>query len=354
MKIPLFKIYWEQDDIDTITNVIKNGLSWATGPNVELFEKKLAKYVGTKYALTFNSGTSALHALMIYYGFKKGDEVIVPSFTFIATSNSVLMVGAKPVFAEIEEETLGLDPKDVEKKINRNTKAIIAVHIGGDVCKINELKTIADKHGIILIEDACESLGAKLGDKMVGNFGDCGVLSFCANKIITTGEGGAVVCNSKKMYNELKLIRSHGRPDTKNYFVQPGNPRYTRLGYNWRMSNLLASLGVSQLNKIDKIIKMRREVAKELIGKIKDGSVYQMLIIRSDQRDKLKRLLNKKMIGAKIYFNPIHLTDFYQKLGYKNGSLPITEKISKQVLSLPIYPSMTKSEIEYIKTIWKK
>ncbi len=182
--IPLFKIYWDKQDITRVNEVIKSGMNWATGPNIQEFEKLLADYIGVKYAVTFNSGTSALHAILLAYDIGKGDEVIVPSFTFIATANCALFVGAKPVFAEIEGTTYGLDPEDVERKITSKTRAIIPVHFGGCPCRIGELKQIAKKHKLLLIEDAAESLGAEFKGKKVGSFGDAAVFSFCAPKAV--------------------------------------------------------------------------------------------------------------------------------------------------------------------------
>ena len=218
-KIPLFKIYWDEDDVEAVTESIRAGMNWATGPNVAKFEESIASYVGTEYAVTFNSGTSAMHAALLSHGIKEGDEVIVPSFTFIATANVPLFVGAKPVFADIEEDTFGLDPEDVKEKITEKTKAIIPIHYGGCPCKIRELKEIAQDHDLILIEDAAESFGAKVKDEKVGTFGDSAMLSFCQNKIITTGEGGVIVTNSEEIYEKLKLIRSHGRWETQDYFT---------------------------------------------------------------------------------------------------------------------------------------
>jgi len=362
-KIPLFKIYWDQNDIKAAEKVIRSGFGWAIGPNVVRFEESLAKFIGVRYVLVFNSGTSALHSLMLAYGFGLGDEIIVPSFTFIATANAPLFVGAKPIFAEIEGETLGLDPSDVEKKINKKTKAILPIHYGGCPCNIIELKKIAKKHNLILIEDAAESLGAKIGNKNIGTFGDSAVLSFCQNKIITTGEGGAVVTNSKDIYEKLKLIRSHGRQDRGNYFSSTGYMNYISLGYNFRMSDILAALGFSQLKKIGKIIKRRRANAEYFSRQLADVkeitlpkvsrdylNVYQMYTIKVDdgkeKRDDLREYLNKKGIMAKVYFDPVHLTGFYRNtFGHKEGDLPITEKISNQVLTLPMYPDLTKKEI---------
>ena len=366
MKIPLFKIYWDKNDISNVSKTIASGKNWAVGENVEIFEKMLAKYIGRKYSVVFNSGTSAQHALMLALGFKEGDEVIVPSFTFISTANCVLFVGAKPVFADIEKKTLGLDPKDVAKRITSKTKAIMPIHYGGNICAIKELQEIAKKNNLILIEDAAESLGASIDKKMIGNFSDHAILSFCQNKIITTGEGGAVVTDSLEVYEKLKLVRSHGRCGDNSYFTSNYNPDYISLGFNWRMSNISASLGISQLKKIDKIIKLRREAARYLdkeLAKIPDisliepeknqKSVYQMYTIVVNQglqkREALKNFLDKKGISCKVYFSPVHLTSFYKKeLGSKEGDLPVTEEMSDKVLSLPIYPTIKKTELKYI------
>ncbi len=210
-KIPLFKIYWDEEDVKMATKSIQRGMFWAIGPNIERFENMLAEYTGRKYAVAFNSGTSALHAALLAYGIGEGDEVIVPSFTFIATANAPLFVGAKPVFADIEEKTFGLDLEDVLRKITPRTKAIIPVHYGGGACRVEELSEIAREHNLLLIEDAAESLGATVGGKKVGRFGNCAILSFCANKVITTGEGGAAVTDSAETAEKLRLIRSHGR-----------------------------------------------------------------------------------------------------------------------------------------------
>ena len=228
MKIPLFKIYWDNDDVEAIEQVIKRGSSWACGSEIEEFEKAITDYIGAKYCVTFNSGTSALHAAMLAYGIGPGDEVVVPSFTFIATANAPLFVGAKPVFADVDEETLGLNPQDVKRKITPKTKAIIAVHYGGCPCKIEELRKIADAHKIILIEDAAEAMGAKVSGKMVGTIGHSAILSFCQNKVITTGEGGAVITDDEETYEKLKLleklkrVRSHGREEGDYFALAKG------------------------------------------------------------------------------------------------------------------------------------
>ena len=361
-KIPLFKIYWDEEDIEAVTEVIKAGMNWAVGPNVVNFEKLIANYVGTKYAVTFNSGTSALHAALLAYDIKAGDEVIVPSFTFIATANAPLFVGAKPVFADIEEETFGLDPEDVKEKITEKTKAIMPIHYGGSPCKIRELKEIAKDKNLILIEDAAESLGAKIKDVKVGTFGDLAMLSFCQNKVITTGDGGAIVTDSKEIYKKLQLIRSHGRLETQDYFSSTEYMDYITLGYNFRMSNIIAALGIAQLKKADKIIEMRRENAEYMTARLKRElkeilihnppkdyyNVYQMYTVRVDNRDELMKYLAEEGIMTKVYFSPVHLTHFYKNvLGY-TCKLPVTEELSNQVLTLPMYPILTRGEIDFI------
>jgi len=365
-RIPLFKIYWDEEDVKAVTEAIKAGMNWAVGLSVEKFEEMIATYISTKYCVVFNSGTSALHAVLLAHGIKQGDEVIVPSFTFIATANAPLFVGAKPVFADIEEETLGLDPENVKEKITSKTKAILPIHYGGCPCKIKELKEIAEDSNLPLIEDAAESFGAKIGNKKVGTFGDYAILSFCQNKIITTGEGGAVVTDSREIYEKLGLIRSHGRLETSNYFSTAEHMDYVDLGFNFRMSNITAALGIAQLKKIDKIIEMRRknaEYIQEGLSKVRGISllnppvdyfhVYQMYAIKVNEggimRHNLTKYLAENGIMTKIYFHPVHLTKFYRnEFGYKGGGLPITERVSDQILSLPMYPTLEEEEIAYI------
>jgi perosamine synthetase len=238
-KIPLFKSYWEDDDIGSITDVIRRGTYWATGPEVEKFEHDIRNFIGTKYALSFNSGTSALHAALLAHEITSGD-VIVPSFTFIATANAVVLAGAKPVFAEIEAESYGLDLEDVKQKITKKTKAIIPVHYGGGACKeIQALREIATDNNLLLIEDAAESIGSKFFSKMVGTFGNSAMFSFCQNKVITSGEGGAIVTDSRDVHEKLKLIRSHGRLENQNdYFTTTNEFDYVQVGYNFRMSSI--------------------------------------------------------------------------------------------------------------------
>jgi dTDP-4-amino-4,6-dideoxygalactose transaminase len=366
-KIPLYRVYTDGHDVELVRRVIERGTFWAVGPEIEEFEQVVASYVERKYAVAFNSGTSALHALMCAWGICHGDEVVTPSFTFIATANAPLFVGATPVFADIEGETYGLDAQKVAEKISDHTKAIITVHYGGLTCKdIKELKRVAQEHNVLLVEDAAEALGSTAYGQKAGSFGDAAIFSFCGNKVITTGEGGMVVTDSGELYEKLKLIRSHGRLEKEPYFLTTKSLDYVELGFNWRMPSIVAALGISQMKKLEKVIEMRRKIAGELSAELSKihaievpneppgfRHIYQMYTIRlrsgMESREGLRKHLSERGITAKVYFDPIHLTSFYrQKVGGKPSSLPETERVSSSVLTLPIYPTMTADEKRYL------
>ena len=363
-KIPLYKVFTDEQDMKQISNVLRRGTDWAIGPEIERFESSLAQYIGRKYCLAFNSGTSAGHAALIALGINSKAEVIVPSFTFISTANWPLMVQSSPKFADIEMQTFGLDPKDLETKISKKTKAIIPIHYGGLPCKIDEIKEISNKNKFYLIEDAAESFGASLNGRKTGSFGDVSIFSFAGNKVLTTGEGGALCTDSKVLYEKIKLIRSHGRQLHSGYFSSMQDHDYYSLGYNWRMSSITAALGLSQLDKIEKIIGMRRKNAKYYRAKLKKikeitlqeeslgfKHVYQfypILLRNSTIRTKLMNFLASKGIMTRVFFKPVHKTVFFSKIGYGSLSLPNTEKISTQILALPMFPTLRKEEINYI------
>ena len=360
-KIPLYKIYTDDEDVNLITKIIKRGNQWALGPEIEEFENELKKYIGVDYCLALNSGTSALHAALLSHNIGNGDNVIIPSFTFIATANTVLGVNAEANFADIEDVTYGLNPNLIKSKINKKTKAIIPVDIGGTACDILKIKEIAQENDLIVIEDSAESLGTTMNDNKIGSISDISIFSFCGNKVLTTGEGGAITTNSKEIYEKIKLIRSHGRLDSMNYFNNPEESQYFGIGYNWRMSTMTAVLGLSQLSKLDKIIKMRQDNAKFISSKLEKfneiatpktldntNHIFQMYTIRlknKEIRDKLHKYLTTKKIFSKVYFSPIHKTEFYkEKYPNIDNELPVTNLISSQVLTLPLYPNMTNEE----------
>ncbi len=366
-KYPLFDIYWDDKDIHSVVNIIKRGSYWAIGPEIQEFEEALGKYLGVEYIATFNSGTSALHAALLAYDITSG-EVIVPSMSFISTANCVILSGAKPVFADIENESLGLDPEDVQKKINKNTKAIIPMHYGGRICKnIEVLKEIADDNDLILIEDNAESFGAKINNKFAGTIGQAGMLSFCQNKVITTGEGGAICTNDRNIYEKLLLIRSHGRVEQPgiNFFSNINEMDYIQVGYNYRMPTMCAALGLSQLEKINKIIKIRRKIGKfydKELEEVKNIQIlpdienvynvyqlYSILLENPENRKELQEYLLERKIYTKIYFFPIHLKTYYKnKFSFNIGTLPVTEEVSKKVLSLPISLRFTEGDQLFI------
>jgi perosamine synthetase len=353
--IPLYKSHSTQADIDAVSHVIRRGTYWAEGPEIQGFEQGLINYVGIPGAVVCNSGTSALHMALIACGIKRGDQVIVPSFTFQSTANAALFVGAKPVFADIEEQTYGLDPADVEQRITKKTKAIIAVHFGGCACQIAALYRVARDHHLTLIEDAAEGIGSRIGDRHVGTWGTASVLSFCANKVISTGEGGAVLTEDKRIHDRLLELRSHGRV----------NGEYVSLGYNFRLPSVLAALGLSQLKNIGEVIRRRQMIAKWYDFALADISgistfeipehqnhVYQLYTIRVEngQRDMLMRRLTEKGIQSKVYFPGVHLSRYYHSLGYKDH-LPVTEKVAGEVLSLPMFPTLTIQEVAQISDV---
>lgn len=366
MKIPLFKIFWRDEDIAAVEKIIRSGRYWCTGSEIAEFEGKIADYMGSKHCVVFNSGGSALHALMSAYGFGGKDEIIVPSFTFIATAYAPMYVGAKPVFADVEEKAFGLDPEDVKNKIGPATKAIMPIHYGGMPCMIDELRNLAEDSGLVLIEDAAESFGAKYRNQLVGTFGDSAMLSFCHNKIFTTSEGGAIVTENDEVCNKLKLFRSYGRVVEGDYFSKVEHLDYVELGHNLRMSTLLAALGISQLEGVHLSIEGRRKNAdylnQQLEGLEEIGlptppsqdyyAVYQMYTIRVKQgqkkRDELIEHLNQRGISSRIYFDPLHKYSVFTQLGFGNVDLPTTELLSSQVLTLPMYPHMTRQELDYI------
>lgn len=362
--IPLFEIDYDESDISNVTESITRGGYWAKGPYVDEFEERLEALLGVKHAVTVNSGTTALVATLEALGIDGDDEVIVPSFTFIATANSVRLTGGEPVFADIEPETYGLDPKSVEAQITDSTAAIIPVHCYGAGCRIQELVEVAAKHDIPLVEDAAEVLGAEYNSEKLGTFGDAAALSFCQNKILPTGEGGAVVTDDDNLAEAVELYRSHGRASSE-YFQSAGSGQYAGLGTNIRMSDLTAALGCSQLDRIDNLIAGRREAAERLdrgFEKIDGVSphhpseggthVYQLYTVELSEeinRQHVVETLDEHGVSSKVYWDPpAHRAEYYQRTKTNTPTLAVTDKIAGQVLSLPMHPNLTAEETDRI------
>lgn len=359
--IPYSHQFIDKNDINEIGKVLKS--DWLTqGPKVQQFEKALAKYCGAKYAAVVSSGTTALHLAYLAVGLKKGDEVITSPNTFVATTNMLLALGAKPVFCDIRLDTANIDEEKIEKLITAKTKAIVPVHFAGHPCQMDKIKRIARKHKLLVIEDACHALGAKYKDKKIGSLSDMTVFSFHPVKSITTGEGGAILTNSKKYYEELISLRSHGI-----YKDKQGKNVMIKLGYNYRITDIQAALGISQLKKLDRFIKKRHQIVKwyqRELKNIKDiilpvefphnyssWHLYIVRVVNPKMRDKLMIYLKNKGVGVNFHYPAVYSHPYYQNIGYKNIKLKNEEKYQNSCMSLPCYPQLKHFQVKYISKI---
>jgi len=363
--IPYGHQWVDNNDIKEVVKVLKS--DWLTqGPKVEEFEKAVAKYCNVKYAVAVSSGTSALYLAYVVANIKPRDEVITTPLTFAATANMIFFCGAKPVFADIKEDTLNIDSKEVEKKITKKTKAIATVDFGGQPCDYDEIFKIARKHKLLVIEDACHALGAQYKSKKIGSLADMTILSFHPVKHITTGEGGMILTNNKNFYKKLKVLRSHGivkKPEQGGWYYEIENP-----SFNFRITDIQCALGISQLKKIDSFIKRRREIVakynlafkniKEIITPTekdyaKSSWHLYPIQVKGLNRKKVFEYLRKKGVGVQVHYMPLHLHPFYQKkFGYKKEDFPVAEKYYEGAISLPLFPKMTNRDVEsVIKTV---
>lgn len=350
-----------KEEIKAVTDVLKSGML-AQGPKVKEFEEKFAKFIGVKYAIATSSGTTALEVALRAHEIGAGDEVITTPFTFIASSNSILYTGARPVFVDIDEKTFNIDPEKIEKAITRKTKAIMPVHLYGQAADMTKIMAIARKHKLIVIEDACQSHGAEWRGKKVGSFGT-GAFSLYPTKNMTTGEGGMVTTSSKEIYEKANLLRAHGSK-VKYY--------HDILGYNYRMTDLEAAIGTEQLKKLNKFNNLRINNAEFLntnLSKItgiivpesaKEAKhVYHQYTIRITadfgcSRDEVLKELTGAGIGTAVFYPlPVNKQKIYQDLGYKMNT-PIAAKVSEEVLSLPVHPGLKKSDLAYIVETFQK
>lgn len=361
MKIfPLAKPHIIAEDKKKVLKVLDSGIL-SLGSGCLEFEKTFAKKIGTKYAGAVSSGTAGLHLAMLATGIGPGDEVITSPFSFVASANCILYVGAKPVFVDIDPVTYNIDPKKIEKKITKKTKAILVVHIFGQPADMDPILKIAKKHKLKIIEDACESVLAKYKGRKAGTFGESAVFAFYPNKQMTTGEGGMIVTDSRKVYKLCKSLANQGRGDNMQWL----DHRY--LGYNYRMDEMSAVLGLTQLKKLDYMIAKRREVARwyekflreysdlVITPKIAPGNTHTwfVYVIRLKNsginRDRVIGDLAKIGISSKPYLPSIHLLSFYRKkFGFKKGDFPVSEKTSRTSLALPIYIGLVEKDIKYI------
>ena len=365
--IPYNTQYTDNEDIDAIIDLFKSGGFLTCGPKVQEFEKAVCDYTGAKHGVAVSNGTAALHIVCLTLGLKEGDEVIVPAITFAASSNCVLYTGAKPVFCDVEEDTLNIDCRKIEELITENTKAIIAVDMGGQLCDYHKLRDICNKNNLVLIEDAAHSIGAHETkcpkSPKVGSFADFTTLSFHPVKNITTGEGGMVMTNNEDYYNLLKKYRSHGMTRDFKDRETCGAHEYDidLLGYNYRITDIQAVLGISQLKKIDMFMKRREEIKNYYLEKLKDNNKVECLNykfnsanhlfiikVKNGKRDELYQKLKDNNIYCNVHYKPIYLVSSYQKIGYEKGLCPIAEKVYQEILSLPIYYKLTNDIINSI------
>lgn len=350
----------EQDDIDEVVKVLKS--DWLTqGPKVLEFEKALAEYCGAKYAVVCANGTSALHLAYMAAGLSAGDEVITTPNTFVATSNMLLAVGAKPVFCDIRLDTYNIDENKIAELITNKTKVIVPMHFAGQPCEMEKIKGIADKNNLLVIEDACHALGAKYKDEKVGSckYSDMAVFSFHPVKPITTGEGGAIVTNNEEFYKKMLSLRSHGIYKDAN-----GKNVMTELGYNYRMTDIQAALGASQLKKLDGFIKKRHQVVQWYEEELKDVSDiilpvelpdnysgWHLYVIRTKdpaKRDELMQYLKNNEVGVNFHYPAVYSQPYYRERGYEKIELPNMEIYQNVCITLPCHILLERKEVKYI------
>lgn len=360
--IPYGRQLIDQQDIDSVIETLQS--DWlTTGPKVKEFEEAIASYVGAKYAVAVCNGTAALHCAMFASGIGKGDEVIVTPMTFAASSNCILYVGAKPVFADVLADTLLIDPSEIEKKITSRTRAVIAVDYAGQPCDYDSIRKICDKHNLIYIADGCHALGADYKGKKVGSIADMTCFSFHPVKHITTGEGGAITTDNPEYYEKLRLFRSHGITTDLHQREKTGAWFYemTELGYNYRITDFQCALGISQLKKLDIWIKRRNEIARKYIKSFDGTSIipltiykerrnaYHLFVVKVPNRNEVFKELRKAGISANVHYIPVHLHPYYKKMiGTREGDCPVAEEVFNQILSLPMYPGLQHQQQDYV------
>ncbi|NPU88460.1 MAG: DegT/DnrJ/EryC1/StrS family aminotransferase [Fervidobacterium sp.] len=363
--IPLSKPQIAQEDIETVTKVLKSG-RLSIGPYTELFEKAIAEYVGVKYAAAVSSGTSALHLILKALNFGKGDLLIVPSFTFVASANVALYENGSVTFVDIDPITMNMDIEHFKTIVEENFSKfrrifLMAVDIFGHPLDWDKVNIFAEKYDVTVVEDSCEALGSEYKGKKVGTFGVAGAFAFYPNKQITTGEGGVVVTNSEKIYKLSVSLRNQGRGEGQGWLS------HNYVGYNYRIDEMSAALGWSQMQRLDEIIEKRAKVAERYKALLKDLPLevpvvmdyvtkmsWFVYVVRLPQgtpsavRDKIIQKLENEGVQCRNCFSPVHLQKPYRELGWKEGMLPVTEDISQRTIAIPFYTDMEQEDQEYV------
>lgn len=348
-----------EEDISEVTRILASG-TLSIGPATEAFEHAVASYVGARHGIAVNSGTSGLHLCIRAAGIGQGHEVVTSPFSFVASANCVLYEGGRPVFADIEEDTLGLDPQSVADRIGPHTRAILPVHVFGQPAAMGELCAFASDSGLIVIEDACEALGAEYRGRRVGTFGQAGCFSFYPNKQITTGEGAVIVTDCDRTAAMMRSMRNQGRGAMGAWL------EHEILGYNYRMTEMSAALGLSQMRRVDRILAAREHVASLYAEALASVSGVRLIrpapattrmswfaaIVRLDawfDRDRVIARLGEQGIPARAYFSPLHLQPLYrERFGYRGGEFPVTEQVACSTLALPFYNALSDADVERV------
>ena len=358
LEISLSRPDLTEREVELVTQVLRSP-QLSGGPFLERFERGIADYTGAKWAVGVSNGTCGLHLAVAALGIGDGDEVITTPFSFVASANCILYERARPIFVDIEPHTLNMDVGLIEAAITPHTKAILAVHVFGHPCEIDEIRAIADRRGLFLIEDACEALGAECNGRKVGTFGDCAVFAFYPNKQMTTGEGGMLVTNSDELAEVVRSQRNQGR-DRAGTWLQ-----HVRLGYNYRLDELSAALGVAQLERLDELISKRARVADLYTERLRDREgieapwvspkvavswfVYVVRLPEGVSRDRVMADLAERGIPTRPYFWPIHLQPFYVRaFGYRDGAFPVSERIGRSTLALPFHGALSEEVVDFV------
>lgn len=366
IKVPFFIPNISSKERESMIKVLNSNLL-TNGPNLLKFEEEFKKYTKSRYSVGVSNATSALHLSLIANGIKKGDEVIIPDITFAATANTVLMTGAKPIFADVNLDDYNIDINSIKKNISKKTKAIIPVHFAGNPCKMNEILKVAKKYGLKIIEDCAHAIGSFYRNKHVGTFGECGCFSFYPTKNITTLEGGMIICKDKAKFEFIRTIRNHGITKSLEERYQKGFPwdyDIKNKGYNYRMDELRANLGHNQLKRINTINLLRKKASDYYDYKLKDvegigfqnvqknnTSAHHLYVIRikedfgTDRNTVFKKLL-KKGIQTSVHYKPLHMFSLFKN--FKNQELENSKKLFNEILSLPLYTEIKEKQQDLV------
>ena len=348
--IPIAEPEISGNELKYVTDCIKSTWISSLGKYITQFESRFSDYHNTEFGISTCNGTTAIHLALVALGIKKGDEVIIPNLTFIATANAVRYCGAIPIFVDSEKETWNIDPEKIEQKITKNTKAIMVVHLYGNPCDMDPIMDIAKKHNLQVIEDCAEAHGAEYKGKKIGSFGDVACFSFYGNKIITTGEGGMCITNDKTLAEKMRFLKDHGMDAKKRYW-------HPEIGYNYRMTNIQAAIGLAQLERIDDFLAIRRknaELYNSLLKEIKGitlsvekqdtKNVYWMYSILVEDRDQIAVKLKQAGIDTRPFFYPMTAMPPYKS----DESFPVADDLSRKGINLPSSVKLTEDEIRKI------